>query len=182
MDYLQPASAAQPAHTVSLRIPEKLSFQLVFRQERELPLQVKPASGLSFHFIDSVPASLAKWSALKGLLGLAGALKALAKVQRGRIFYFVADEAQVLHTGWVSSSFCRFYRVEPGDVVIGPIWSAEASRSRGVGAYGTQMAINALLEKGVRVFFIDTANSNVPCLKMIDKCGFGAPVASYLRD
>lgn len=182
MDYLQPASAAQAAHTVRLQIPDKLSFQLVFRQERSQPLEVSPVSGVSFHFIDSLDVGLAQWSALKGLFGLAGALKALAKIQRGRAFYFVADGPQVLHTGWVSSSFCRFYRVEPGDVVIGPIWSAEASRSRGVGAYGTQMAINALLKKGVRVFFIDTANGNVPCLKMIGKCGFGAPVASYLRD
>ena len=182
MDYLQPASTTQAAHTVRLEIPEKLSFQLVFRQERSLPLDVNPANGLSFHFIDSVGAGLAQWPALKGLFGMVGALKALAKIQRGRIFYFVADGPQVLHTGWVTSSFCRFYRVEPGDVVIGPIWSAQASRSRGVGAYGTQMAINALLKKGVRVFFIDTANGNVPCLKMIGKCGFGAPVASYIRD
>ena len=43
------------------------------------------------------------------------------------------------------------------------------------------MAINKMLEAGSKVIFIDTSNNNIPCLKLIDKCDFGAPIASYIR-
>lgn len=167
---------------VLLRVPSRFSYQLVFRQSRDESFLVAPVEGARFEVVGDWLSAVRCFRVLQGLYGGLGALKSLLKVCRGQVFYFVSDNGVVAHTGWMTTSRCNHYRVESGDVVIGPIWSAEACRGRGLAVFGTQSAINAMIRRGARVFFIDTSNTNVPCLKVIEKSGFGAPVAAYLRD
>lgn len=182
MTYMTLPSTSTPFSEVTLRVPAKMHFQLVFRREVLQRVAVREVKGVQFCFIDSIGACLANLALMRKALGPAGLIKALLKVARGRVFYFAHEQGSVLHTGWVTFSFCRFYRVEQGDAVIGPIWSAEAARGRGVAVYATQMAMNALHGGGTRVCFIDTSNGNAPCLKVIEHCGFGYPVGAFLRD
>jgi hypothetical protein len=179
--YLTTSSGAAEFHEATLRVPARLPFQLVFRQERNRAFAVKPLDNVEFCLVDSLEMATAHLTTLRKLMGWRGAAKATLKVKAGRVFYFVRDGDSVLHTGWMTSSWCRYYRVGQGDVIVGPIWSAEAARSRGVGSFATQMAINAMIQRGRTVFFIDTENDNHPCLRLIDKCEFGYPIAAYLR-
>lgn len=182
MRYMTTPSTEAPFSEVSLRVPDKLHFQLVFRRELPQAVLVREVKGVQFCVFDSLGACMANLALMRQALGQAGAIKAVLKVLRGRVFYLAHEQGRVLHTGWVTFSFCRFYRVEQGDAVIGPIWSAEAARGRGVAVYATQMILNVLFSKGVRVCFIDTSNGNVPCLKVIEHAGFGYPVGVFLRD
>lgn len=175
-------STLKPFSEVTLRVPAKMHFQLVFRREVPQTQAVREVTGVQFCFIDSIGACLANLALIQIALGPTGLIKAVLKVARGRVFYFAHEQGRVLHTGWVTFSFCRFYRVEKGGAVIGPIWSAEAARGRGVAVYATQMAMNVLYGKGVQVCFIDTSNGNAPCLKVIEHCGFGHPVGAFIRD
>lgn len=182
MDYMTLPSAGAPFSAVTLRIPAGLHFQLVFRRELSGTVAVRDVGGVQFCLIDSLSACVTHLALMQKALGRAGLIKAMLKISRGRVFYFAHEHGRILHTGWVTFSFCRFYRVEQGDAVIGPIWSAEAARGRGVAVFATQMIMNALRQKGVSVCFIDTSNGNMPCLKVIEHCGFGQPVGAFLRD
>jgi len=126
---------------------------------------------------------MAMRGALSRVFSKSAQVKAALKVATGkRSLYAVSEGANVIHYGWIMDSSCRQYRVEPNDLVIGPIWSHPESRGRGAATYGTKAVMNRFFERGRRVFFIDTSSDNVSCLRMIEKCGFGDPVATYLRD
>jgi hypothetical protein len=181
MPYLKTIEGAAPGHAVSIQVPMGLDFQLIFRQVRTSQSAMHAPEGTQFVLVDSMSTWVKASASLRQALGLKGWMLSAAKIQRGRIVYFTRSADVVLHYGWITTSWCRHYRVQPRDVVIGPIWSAERSRGNGVGAYSTTMAMNAMIRRGHSVFFIDTANMNKPCLRMIENCGFGSPVASYLR-
>ena len=182
MEYIKEPTGNGILRIVEIAIPDHLAFQLVFRQHRLNIFDVELPGQLKFSLVGNCWAALSGFSKLLNIFGPFGAIKALLKVMFGRKFYFIHETGVVLHTGWMMSSWCRYYRVEPGDVVIGPIWSAVSARGQGIGALGTQMAINAMMRQGHSVFFIDTSNNNVACLKMISKCDWKLPIATYLRD
>jgi hypothetical protein len=167
---------------VTLEIPRDLPYQLVYRQERNWPLEVAAVECVRFFFCSGPREWLQHAGLLRRALGLGGLLKGLLKsATRSRRFYFVADDARVLHHGWVTLSRCRYYRVEKGAAVIGPIWTAPEARSRGIGTFATALAVNALLGEGHRLIYIDTSSTNLSCQKVISKCEFGSPIAVYIR-
>ena len=181
MDKTLQTISGESNQRVTLEIPSEFLYQLVFRQKRSEPFYTRTIAGLSFHFINTLAKGASAWRSIRTMQNMASALKTLAKISRGRIFYYITENEKIIHTGWITLSSCRYYNVEHGDIVIGPIWSSETTRSRGIGEWGTKMAINKMLEAGPKVIFIDTSNNNIPCLKLIDKCDFGAPIASYIR-
>lgn len=169
-------------YEVTLRIPKNLEFQLVFKQQRTHAFSTIERGELQFLFVDTVGRALSAFKWLVVLYGLVGALKALLKISRGnRYFYALLEGGEVVHTGWINDSFCNYYRVNRGELVIGPIWSADAARGRGFGTYATQLAMNTMLQRGRGIFYIDTSNSNRPCLRLIEQCGFGYPIAAFVR-
>jgi GNAT superfamily N-acetyltransferase len=120
--------------------------------------------------------------ALGAALGKAGLVKAILKLcTKNRLFYCMLKQGQVAATGWCSVSFCRHYKVDPGSAVIGPIWTAEHLRGRGIATLALKQALNALMQRGLRIFYIDTAGDNLASQRVIAKCGFGPPVALYIR-
>jgi hypothetical protein len=166
---------------VIIEVPDEFTFQLVFRQTRTEPFKIQAIAGLKFHFIDDIAKGMSVWPTIRTIQSASSALKTLAKISRGRKFYFITEHEDIIHTGWITSSSCKYYNVRNGDIVIGPIWSSESTRGRGIGAWGTKLAINKLIETGSTVFFIDTSNNNIPCLKLIDNCEFSSPIATYIR-
>jgi GNAT superfamily N-acetyltransferase len=169
-------------HTIALRIPESLGFQLIYRQERADLFAMEERKGLEFIFLSWPGAALRHLARLQRCLGWSGTFKTLAKLAtRRRFLYLVLERGQVVSTGWCTVGRCRFYKVEPDAVVIGPIWSAEDARGRGLATYSLKKALDRLAARGHRVFYIDTFKDNYASQRVIEKTGFGAPVALFVR-
>lgn len=169
-------------NTVTLHIPEQVGYQLVYRQERTRPFPVGKRPDAQFVFLTGPRALLKYLSVLRPLLGWPGVLKALVKLTTGRrSLYVMLKDGRAASTGWCTVGHCRYYLVESEAVVIGPIWSAEEFRGQGLAPYALQRALNVLMARGHHTFYIDTFKTNTASQRVIEKCGFGAPVAVYAR-
>jgi len=156
--------------------------QLIYKQERETPFDVGSLKDLDFFFATRPMGLRAVWSSVVGQFGLLGAVKSALKLVAGRrCLYGVVVDGGLIHFGWVSMGFCRFYEVEKGSCVIGPIWSGSASRGKGIATWALKLATNRLIELGSRTFYIDTSADNLPCRKVIQNCAFGMPTGTYRR-
>jgi predicted GNAT family acetyltransferase len=165
-----------------LDVPSDRAYQLVYRQERTEQLDVPPRPDLDFVFMTSPGPALRHGAALRRHLGLAGWFKTLLKLASGRRwFYAVFQEGQAVSTGWCSKGFCVPYRVESDAVVIGPTHTSAQVRGQGIATHALRQAINALVEAGQRLFYIDTSNGNIQSQRVIAKCDFGPPVLTYPR-
>ena len=156
--------------------------QLVYRQERAGELAVEAKDGVEFRLLATWADLFACLPAVRRRLGTVGLLKAAAKIATpSRLLYVVRVRGDIVNWGWISISFCRHYPVGKKDVVIGPVRTAEEFRGRGLATWGLKQAINAMVRRGHRVFFIDTSDGNGAMRKAIARCGFGEPVSSYPR-
>lgn len=166
-----------------VRVPPGLESQLVFRGEFASEVELVPAKlKLQFHWCSN----LGSYKKLSGMLiktlGVAGTIKgALKSVTRHRMFYGVTEGADVLHHGWVTLGRCNQYHIEPSAAVVGPIWTSPQARGRGIATFALSHVIKELVGLNRRVIYIDTSCDNAPCLKVIDNCGFGSPIATYIR-
>ena len=156
--------------------------QLVYRHEYGQSFHVPESSGAEFRLLSSSLHAIRLLVPLVRCLGPLGLLKTgLKLVTKRRRFYCVLAEGCVAHYGWVSFSFCRYYQVNPGDVVIGPILTEDRYRGRGYATFALISVVNALVAEGCRVFWIDTSEDNLACQKVIEKSGFGEPVERFER-
>ncbi|MBO0699449.1 MAG: GNAT family N-acetyltransferase, partial [Zavarzinella sp.] len=120
--------------------------------------------------------------AVSDYCGKPGAAKAVAKLATGRrTLYLVTHGGRTLSAGWCTVGRCQYYKVEPEAVVVGPIWTSEAARGRGLATAALQLALNEQVRRGRTLFYIDTEKKNHPAQRVFEKCGFGAPVALYFR-
>lgn len=173
---------APRASDVTLAIPGSLRYQLVYRQERRAPFPPRHATGAEFHFFDHPWETLGATTSIASRFGWMGYAKTWLKLcTPTRMFYVLANDGVLAHHGWVTASRCKHYYVEPESAVVGPIWSNPVFRGAGLGTLALQLAMNVLIAKGIHVFYIDTSDDNLPCQRLIEKCGFGRPVAAYLR-
>lgn len=163
--------------------PKRRSMkQLVYRHEFIEPMAAPAIKDAEFAILSASSAIVGLWHPLFRCLGFPGLIKAGLKLAtKKRRLYCVLASGCVAHYGWVSFSFCRYYQVNAGDVVIGPIMTDDRFRGRGYATLALMRVMNALMAEGCRVFWIDTSEDNIPCRKVIEKCGFGSPVESYER-
>jgi GNAT superfamily N-acetyltransferase len=156
--------------------------QLIYKQTRNELFDLRPVEGRTF-ICAARPSHLpAVWRALMAIFGPMGSVKAALKLAAGkRRLYLVLEAGAVIHFGWVSIGFCRYYKVGRESCVIGPIFTAEAARGRGIATWAIQCAMDRLIEEGRHTFYIDTAEDNAPCLKAIRKSEFGTLVGTYDR-
>lgn len=167
---------------VILEIPEHLRFQLVYRLERDRPFEAAAPPGYTFHSVGTVRSALGSLRTLVGAFGVLGAVKAVLKVLTGRRhLYLVRDSAGVVSYGWGTIGKCGYYKIEPDAVVVGPIWTDDRVRGRGLATTALQMALDVWMKSGRRLFYIDTERANFPAQKVFEKCGFGPPIALYIR-
>ena len=152
--------------------------QFIYRHEYYEALPVTDSPGVEFKLLVSPVEAIRLWRQLAGCFGLVGFVKAALKLtSRNRRLYCIIAEGAVAHYGWVSFSFCRYYTVQAGDVVVGPIWTSGRFRGRGYASLALMKAVNELVLAGHHVFWIDTSADNMACQKVIEKCGFGKQVS-----
>jgi GNAT superfamily N-acetyltransferase len=167
---------------VTLDVPDHVSFQLVYRAERREPFDVRPGPEWEFLVLDSAAQGLKHLGAIAGYCGKPGAAKAVAKLAAGRrSLYLVVQAGRTLSAGWCTVGLCKYYKVEPEAVVVGPIWTSEAARGKGLATAALKLAMNAQIGRGRTLFYIDTEKKNHSAQRVFEKCGFGTPVALYFR-
>lgn len=167
--------------TIELNVPEDVPYQLIFRMRRVKLFGAAAPQGLEFAFVESVFQFLGFSGAFCRAAGAQELLRAIARMCVGRKFYCVHKGNHILHQGWANVASCKHYPVKPGEVVIGPIWSAPGARGLNLATVATKMAIDELIKRHLTVFFIDTSFDNHACLKVIENCGFGVPVGCVPR-
>ncbi len=156
--------------------------QWIYRQERKELFVMPELRGAEFELLVGPLDALKVWRPLVRCLGILELVKTVLKLATGRRrFYCIYAEGRVVHRGWVSFSFCRYYQVKSRDVVIGPIHTDETAQGHGYATQAMKRMMNALLAEGYRTYWIDTSEDNIPCQKVIAKCGFGAPVTTFDR-
>lgn len=158
------------------------AFDLIYRQERDEPFRSDAPAHATFELLAEPSGAWRRRWALRRCLGLRGSLVAAAKVATSRrLLYCVFVRGAVVSYGWLTVGRCRLYPVEERDVVIGPIRTERSERRRGLGSFGVQSAIDAMLARGHRVFFINTSAANAASRRLIARSGFGAPIAGNPR-
>ena len=154
--------------------------QFLYYQQRSCPFDVGTMPPVDFKLFRNPFFGPAHWFALYRCVGLLGmAMVWLKLASPNRQLYCALEHGEVVHYGWCSFSHCRYYPVQKGDVVIGPIWSDNRFRGRGFATTALQKCVNELILQGYRRFWIDTSEDNLPCIKVIKKTEFGEPVVCY---
>jgi len=152
----------------------------IYRQEKTAPFEAEERDGTRFCFC-ATPVDVMRVPVVKRM-GIAGALKMLAKLATpSRDYYCLVSGGRIINDGFISHSFCRYYEVDPGSAVIGPVWTYPELRGKGLAVFGMKSAINALIQRGFRIFYVDTSEQNLSMQGVIAKCGFGNPVGSFER-
>jgi len=115
-------------------------------------------------------------------LGWKNVFKTAVKLLTPRRYFFtVLCDGRVAHHGWVTIGRCRYYQVEPEAAVVGPVETNPEFRGRGLATTGLASIVAAMAKKGFKIQYIDTADTNHPMQRVIEKCGFGKPVSTYPR-
>jgi RimJ/RimL family protein N-acetyltransferase len=167
---------------LTLSIPDELDYQLVYRQVRTEPLGVEEREDLEFVFLAGPREALGFLRTLLREYGPARVMKTLLKLCTGkRMFYFVLKDGRISRSGWCWVSICRPYKISRGEVVVGAGFTTPEFRRQGIATYGIKRAINRMLADGYSVFYIDTSRDNLAAQRVIARCEFGAPIATYIR-
>ena len=156
--------------------------QFVYRREVSTPFEIRNGGPGILQLHECPASALSMWGALRASFGFRGAVKLLAKLATpSRRFYCILHEGEIVSHGFLSVSFCRFYPVEKGSIVIGPVWTRPECRGRGLATRGLMGVINAMVSHGLRVFYIDTSETNIAMQRVIAKCGFGVPIQEFTK-
>lgn len=156
--------------------------QLVYRMERSEPFDLPKKGDVEFRVLTSIFHALPIVGILSRQLGFLSVIWiGLKLLSRKRMFFCLVHDKFIAHYGWVSVSFCRHYSVGEGDVVVGPIRTADRARGHGFATFALKCVVNRLVTDGYRVFWIDTSEDNTACQCVIRNCGFGDPVRVFDR-
>ncbi len=155
--------------------------QIVFYRQFTEKLPVPLSSGT--YLLCWIPADAVRHLRLLiRTFGVWKTVQAVLKILRGnRKLYLVTEQNAGVHWGWISISFCHYYPVQSGDVVIGPIETAPSARGKGFATFAMIQTINRLIEMGYSKIYIDTDDKNFSCLKVIEKCQFGNPKKTFIK-
>ncbi len=115
---------------------------------------------------------------LHGHFGLAGIVKLLIKLTTpSRSLYAAFADTEMLSYGWIMRGKSRYYYIEPAASVIGPIYTRQEFRGRGLATKAMVNAIERLAERGRVTFYIDAHHANHASIQVFKKAGFLGPVA-----
>lgn len=154
--------------------------QWVFRQERTEPYVIPLLSRGRFQYCRRPTDACRIVLSLFRLFGAGGTIKMLVKLATPRReFFCITLDGRIANYGEVMMSRCRYYPVEHGAAVIGPVWTGPDHRRQGLATAAVQMALNELMRRGISVHYIDTATTNTSMRHVIDKCGFGEAVQTF---
>jgi ribosomal protein S18 acetylase RimI-like enzyme len=124
-------------------------------------------------FINTGLDALGVMPALVARFGIAEALKAFAKVlTSSRAYYAVLCGGKILSDGWIMKGQCSAYKIEPDAHVIGPIWTGEAYRGRGLASSALSSAVAYCKSQGASFVYIETVTENEASQRTIRAAGF----------
>ena len=151
---------------------------LIFKQFREKSFTLN--HNHQFVMVDNFFTTLCYASALLQYFSFAGFIRQLLKsMTPNRNFYFLLHSGQLVACGCLNIGFCRYYDVNPSDVIIGSIWTRPEYRGQGLATTGVSAAMNHMISSGFDTFYIDTQETNQAMLKSITKLGFGSACGSF---
>ena len=97
------------------------------------------------------------------------------------VFFGIYSSGNLVSAGVLALGHCSFYRVEPEAVVISAVSTAPNRRGEGLATRSIMVAMNAMIERGYTLFYIDTKRDNVAMQHAIEKLGFGQPISNCLQ-
>jgi GNAT superfamily N-acetyltransferase len=151
--------------------------QLVYRGEFRSQLPLRELRLGTFRYWSTPLHALPLWRGLLRRFGPLKAAKTLLKLLTpSRDLVCVSDAGEIVAHSFITLSFCRYYPVERGAVVVGNVWTDPGHRGKGLAEAMLGRAINHLVTRGHHVFYIDTREDNAPMRTVIERFGFGAPV------
>lgn len=165
---------------VLLRVPEDLDYQLVFRQERSDPVPLEERDGCELVMLTNPLAGLKYLSRLGGYPP-GRYLRLLLRLARGNRIVCL-----LLRSGTIAVSACtwlgvsKHYWIDPGATVVGGLWTSPEHRGQGLGFYAFAKMVNAMIERGHHLLYVDTDRDNIASRHIIDHCGWGEPIALYI--
>jgi ribosomal protein S18 acetylase RimI-like enzyme len=150
--------------------------------ERHIAVATQPV-GSEFTFMAGAARAVPAARHLSREFGVVGAMKTIAKLSTPRRYLYMmfGDNSRIVSYGWGMLGRCSYYKIETDAVVVGPIWTSPEVRGRGLATAALQAAINSWIACGIHRFYIDTECDNYAAQKVFAKCGFGDPIALYIR-
>ena len=153
--------------------------QLIYKEQYDKPMQVSDIGNFEF---------IAMWGMWDGLRNMGimfrhlrwGCLKDIIKLATARrSYFFITDGKKVVSEAYITVGQCRYYNVEDDAAVIGPVWTDEEIRGKGLATGLLKRTINSLVQSGFSVIYIDTSENNKAMQSVIKKCGFGDSIDFY---
>ncbi|NQT91379.1 MAG: GNAT family N-acetyltransferase [Lentisphaerae bacterium] len=157
--------------------------QFIYRQERQEAFGTTLPGTASVRLLIRPTDAATCLLSLARVLGISETAKLLVKLATPRRkFYGVFVKEEMVGYGYVTMSRCRYYDVDEGSAVLGPVWTSPSSRGQGYATMGIQLVLDMLFSKGITVFYIDTSERNGAMQRVVEKCGFGAPVGDFPKE
>lgn len=154
--------------------------QLIYRRDSNAKFTDVNAAGFVYCQCNNDISSIS--TILAANFGRLGLWKKRVKLWIGRrAFFGIISENQLVHYGWVSFGFCKHYKIEKTNAVIGPVWTSENNRGKGLATIALKLSINRILECGWRGIYIDTTEDNLAMQRVIHRCDFNTLVGTYVR-
>ena len=182
---------------VVLDIPKNLKYQLVYRLKTDTSIKIESKHKSSeFNIVGKKNLNLKLAFLIKKTFGFRSLLKI---VLSNSYIYYTCFNREIVSYGWVQEikvpntapAESKWFRkvifdegVNDGGrtaMVLGSIGTYSDYRGMGFAYYSMANVINHFLDVDKQLFYIDTAGDNIAMQKVIDKCGFGRPVACLLR-
>ena len=146
--------------------------KLIYQLQPSRPFDVVIPSGFEYRFCRGwLDGMSIKKSAIERF-GYLGMLKNQLKLSTPRRLYCcILFDGKIVSDAWIMRSFCRHYHIEVEAAVIGPVWSHNDYRNRGLATALLKSAINSM-GSSASTFYIDTSPGNESMRKVISHCGF----------
>lgn len=158
---------------------DQMPKQLIYRQNRTEPFDVRLPQGYRFILCNGVRDGLQLAPFLVRRTGIVGFLKNILKLATSsRAYACLLHSAAVRSECTITLSHCKHYDVEEGSVVLGPVWTDPAMRGEGLATVLLKLIINTMMFRRHSIFYIDTSDENNAMQHVIKNCGFDAPVRS----
>lgn len=118
------------------------------------------------------------------VLGTVETLKVFIQWFRQRkTIYFYAEDRRIQSYGIISFGYCKLYPIEQTAAVIGPVNTLATCQGRGLATRTLRYAVNWLLmQRSCSAVYIDTAETNLPMQRVINKVGFTGPIDTFPRN
>ena len=168
---------------LAIGVPEGMSYDYVYRLELEVSFEMEERDDVRFVLLEGPLNCLPLLPAAARWFGAAGAARQFLRLlSPTRMLYACVSGADgFAHVGSLLVGHCPHFWVGPDEIAIGPIMTLKSWRGLGLATFAMKSTINALLQRGYKVFYVNANCENIASQKVMEKCGFGLPVGVYIR-